>query len=85
MRLPVRAEVLFNPQVDLQATTSEPAPTTSRQHRRLLELCHAENVSPELAADVLSTWRDRKLHVMQAVQGVSERSQSHNFSSTNES
>ncbi len=61
-------EGLLHPEVDLQAATAKPAAAAGRQHRRLVQLAHAQQVTPETSAGVLTAWWDRELYVMDGEQ-----------------
>src|SRR5688572_20242128 len=65
MCLAGRGERLLDPEVHLQAAATEPAPSASGQHRRLLELVQAEEPAPERATLLLAARRDRQLDVVE--------------------
>ena len=64
MRLASRAEVLFHPQVQLDAEAAEPAATTSGQHRRLGDLDEAEYADVESPQRVFAADRASQLHMV---------------------
>ena len=64
-----RSEVGLDTEMDLPATTAEPATTARREHGRLLELQHAERVTVEAASQILGTRGDRELDVVEAAEG----------------
>lgn len=64
MRPPRRSKVLFDPEMERDALTDEPAPTAHRELRRLRDLGQPQQTGIEPADLVLAPGRDRDLDVV---------------------
>ena len=62
-------EVVFDAEVQLDATRAEPGAATCRQNGRLVDLDHAEDANEESSSGLLPIRRHRQLHVVEPIEG----------------
>ncbi len=61
-------ETLFDAEVNLPSTGTEPATTPGRQYGRLVDLRHLQNTAIKFAGGSLAAWWDSQLHVMEPLE-----------------